>query len=75
MKYFTTIGDKQFEVEIKADQQIEVDNQQLTADFQSVGDQPVYSLILDGDSFEGPCGGRAPAATASEFQCPSNPQR
>ena len=52
MKYFTTIDDKQFEVEIKADQQIEVDNQPLTADFQSVGDQPIYSLILDGHSFE-----------------------
>ncbi len=52
MKYFATIGDKQFEVEIKADRQIDVDNQQLTADFQSVGDQPIYSLILDGDSYE-----------------------
>ncbi len=52
MKYFATIGNKQFEVEIKADQQIDVDNQQLTADFQSVGDQPIYSLILNGDSFE-----------------------
>lgn len=52
MKYFATIGDQQFEVEIKADQQIRVENQQLTADFQSVADQPVYSLILDGDSFE-----------------------
>ena len=52
MKYFATIGDKQFEVEIKADQQIDVDNQQFTADFQSVGDQPIYSLILNGDSFE-----------------------
>jgi len=29
MKYFATIGDKQFEVEIKADQQIDVDNQQF----------------------------------------------
>jgi biotin carboxyl carrier protein len=52
MKYFATIGDQQFEVEIKADQQIEVDNQNLIADFQSVGNQPVYSLILDGDSYE-----------------------
>ncbi len=52
MKYFATIGDKQFEVEIKADQQIAVDKKPLIADFQSVGDQPVYSLILDGDSFE-----------------------
>jgi len=52
MKYFATIGDQQFEVEIKKDQQVDVNNQQLTADFQSVGDQPVYSLILDGDSYE-----------------------
>ncbi|MGB2896789.1 MAG: biotin/lipoyl-containing protein [Anaerolineales bacterium] len=52
MKYFATIGDKQFEVDIKGDQQIDVDNEPLIADFQSVGDQPVYSLILDGDSFE-----------------------
>ncbi|HUS84283.1 MAG TPA: biotin/lipoyl-containing protein [Anaerolineales bacterium] len=52
MKYFATIGDQQFEVEIKADLQIEVDNVQLTADFQSVADQPIYSLILDGASYE-----------------------
>lgn len=52
MKYYATIGDQKFEVEIKADQQIEVNDQNLIADFKSVGDQPVYSLILDGDSYE-----------------------
>jgi biotin carboxyl carrier protein len=52
MKYYATIDDQQFEVEIKPDDLIEIDGQNLIADFQSVGDQPVYSLILDGDSYE-----------------------
>ncbi|MGH2619245.1 MAG: acetyl-CoA carboxylase biotin carboxyl carrier protein subunit [Anaerolineales bacterium] len=52
MKYLATIGDRTFEIEINAEGQILADGQLLAVDFQSVADQPVYSLLLDGESFE-----------------------
>ena len=52
MKYVATIGDQSFEIEIQSDGGLLMDGQQLTADFQSVADQPVYSLLLDGQSYE-----------------------
>jgi biotin carboxyl carrier protein len=52
MKYLATIGDRTFEIEINAEGQILADGQLLAVDFHSVADQPVYSLLLDGESFE-----------------------
>lgn len=52
MKYLATIGDRTFEIEINAEGQILADGHLLAVDFQSVADQPVYSLLLDGESFE-----------------------
>ena len=52
MKYVATIGDQSFEIEVLSDGEILLDGQQFTADFQSVADQPVYSLLLDGQSYE-----------------------
>ena len=52
MKYITTIGDQQFEIEINSDDEITIDGLLLSVDFQSVADQPIYSIILDGDSHE-----------------------
>jgi biotin carboxyl carrier protein len=52
MKYIATIGDQSYELEILADGEILLDGQQLTADFQSVADQPIYSLLLNGQSYE-----------------------
>jgi len=52
MKYVATIGDQSFEIEIQSDGGLLMDGQQLTADFQSVADQPVFSLLLDGQSYE-----------------------
>jgi biotin carboxyl carrier protein len=52
MKYLATIGDRTFDIEINAEGQILADGQLLAVDFQSVADQPVYSLLLDGESFE-----------------------
>lgn len=52
MKYLATIGDRSFEIEINAEGEITADGQRLAVDFQSVADQPVYSLLLNGESFE-----------------------
>ena len=52
MKYIATIGDRQIEVELLPDQQMTVDGELVEADFQSVANQPIYSLILNGLSYE-----------------------
>ncbi len=52
MKYIATIDDRQIEVELLPDQQMSVDGELVEADFQSVANQPIYSLILNGLSYE-----------------------
>ncbi|MFQ5615095.1 MAG: acetyl-CoA carboxylase biotin carboxyl carrier protein subunit [Anaerolineales bacterium] len=52
MKYITTIGDRKFQIEILGQRRVIVDGVMLDVDFQSVSGQPVYSLIVDGKSFE-----------------------
>jgi biotin carboxyl carrier protein len=53
MKYVTTIDGKEFTVEIIDEKHVSVDGQMLEVDFESVSGQPVYSLIIDGKSYEG----------------------
>lgn len=52
MIYVTTIGEREFKIEIVDDQRIIIDGVEYNVDFDSVSDQPVYSLLLDGQSFE-----------------------
>ena len=52
MKYITTIDDKEFEVEIIDDNKIIVNGKTYSIDFQPVSGQPVYSLLVDGGSFQ-----------------------
>lgn len=52
MRYITTIGEKQFLVEIIDDRHVSVDGKVYEVDFESVSGQPVYSLIVDGKSHE-----------------------
>lgn len=52
MKYITTVGEKEFSVEITDDHHIVVDGKNYRVDFVSVSGQPVYSLIADGRSHE-----------------------
>jgi len=52
MKYITTIDSKEFVVEVLDKQHIALDGKLLEVDFESVGGQPVYSLIVDGKSYE-----------------------
>lgn len=52
MKYVATVADQTFEIEIIGENRIKVDGQELVVDLHSVAGQPVYSLLLDGDSWE-----------------------
>lgn len=52
MKYIARVDDKTYEIEINADNEVIVDGKRLEVDFRSVFGQPVYSLILDGHSYE-----------------------
>ncbi len=52
MKYATTIKDKTYIIEINDDHRIIVDGVEQSVDFNSVSGQPVYTLILDGHSYE-----------------------
>jgi acetyl/propionyl-CoA carboxylase alpha subunit len=52
MKYITTLADQTFEIEINAEDQITVNGERLSIDFRSVSGQPVYSLIVNGQSHE-----------------------
>jgi biotin carboxyl carrier protein len=52
MKYIANTNGQSFEIEIRPNNQLLINGEPVQADFQSVGDQPVYTLLLDGESFE-----------------------
>lgn len=52
MKYITSIEGKEFKVEILDEKHIRVGDHLLDVDFESISGQPVYSLIMDGKSYE-----------------------
>src|SRR5512138_1314310 len=52
MKYITTIEDQDFTVEILDERHVNVNGKVYEIDFESVSGQPVYSLIVDGRSYE-----------------------
>lgn len=52
MKYATTINDKTYIIEINDEKRVFVDGVEYAVDFESVSGQPVYSLLLDGRSYE-----------------------
>jgi biotin carboxyl carrier protein len=52
MKYITTIHGKDFTIEIIDENHIIVDGKPYEVDFESVSGQPVYSLLIDGNSYE-----------------------
>ncbi len=53
MKYITTINDKTYTIEINDDHHITLDGVEYGVDLARIGDQPVYTLLLNGQSFEG----------------------
>jgi len=52
MKYITTIDDQEFLIEIIDSRHISLDGKIVEVDFESVESQPVFSLIVDGKSYE-----------------------
>jgi biotin carboxyl carrier protein len=51
-KYITTVSGKEYLVEILDDGQVTVNGQVYDVDFESISGQPVYSLLLDGGSYQ-----------------------
>jgi biotin carboxyl carrier protein len=52
MKYVSTINEREYLIEILDDQHIILDGTVYEVDFESVSDQPVFSLIVNGKSYE-----------------------
>ncbi len=52
MKYATTINEKTYIIEINDDRKVVVDGVEYAVDFESVAGQPVYSLLINGRSYE-----------------------
>jgi biotin carboxyl carrier protein len=52
MKYVTTIEGREYIVDIIDEHHVSVDGQVFEIDFMPVGDQPVYSLVVDGRSID-----------------------
>ena len=52
MKYITTINDVEYSVELLPNDQVSVDGKIYDVDFEEVGDQQIYTLLVSGRSFE-----------------------
>ena len=52
MKYITTIGEKEYLVEVIDEKHVSVDGKILDVDFSTINGQRVFSLIIDGKSYE-----------------------
>ena len=52
MKYITVVNDKTYTIEINDDRRVIVDGVEYAVDFESVSGQPVYTLLVDGHSYE-----------------------
>jgi len=53
MKYITTVGEREYVIEIVNRNLILVDGIPYEVNFTSISGQPVYSLLIDGKSYEG----------------------
>ena len=52
MKYITTINDHEYLIEVLDEHHVRLNGKMLEVNFESVSGQPVYSLIVDGKSYE-----------------------
>ena len=52
MKYIATVDDQEFEVEILSPRQVRVNDNVYAVDFDAVSGQPVFSLLVDGGSYQ-----------------------
>ena len=53
MKYISTVNGNEYLVEIIDERHIAINGKNITVDFNPVSGQPVYSLLVDGKSYEG----------------------
>jgi biotin carboxyl carrier protein len=52
MRYIATVNDKVYEIEVNSEREITVDGARRVVDMLPVSAQPLYSLIVDGRSYE-----------------------
>jgi len=52
MRYITTIEDREYLIEILDDNHVSVDGVVYEVDFETLSDQPVHSLLVNGKSYE-----------------------
>lgn len=52
MKYIADLGDHEYEIEINGEDEIIIDGEASEIDFRSVAGQQVYSLLINGRSYE-----------------------
>lgn len=52
MRYIASIGDQKYEIEINPDGNLILQGKCHSVDFCSVVEQPIFSLLLDGQSYE-----------------------
>lgn len=52
MKYIATIEGREYGIEILDEHHIRIDGEASEFDIESVGDQPIYSLLVNGKSYE-----------------------
>ncbi len=52
MKYITTLDGKEYLIEIIDEHRVAIDGRVVEVDFEPVSGQPVYSLLIDGKSYE-----------------------
>jgi biotin carboxyl carrier protein len=52
MKYVASLGDQEIEIEINGEDEIIVDGLKYAVDFRSIAGQPIYSLLINGRSYE-----------------------
>ena len=51
MKYFATVGENEYEIEIDEGQLL-IDGNPVDVDFERIGDPELYSMLIDGQSYE-----------------------
>ena len=52
MKYITTIDEKEFVIDINDEGHVNIDDHQVNIDFQGIPGTQLYSLIINGESYE-----------------------
>ncbi len=52
MKYITTIGETNYTIEVLDKHHVSLDGNVMEVDFENISGQPVFSLVIDGKSFE-----------------------